>query len=78
MERDHTLKEILGSTALLSTRDKVRLVRHLTEQIERDLKGKRAGSRKSLRGLWKGLDISAEEIVQARQEMWGKFPRENI
>jgi hypothetical protein len=29
--------------------------------------------RKSLRGLRKGFDISAEDIDQARREMWGTF-----
>jgi hypothetical protein len=31
-------------------------------------------------GLWSdlGLSISAEEIDQARREMWGNFPREDV
>jgi hypothetical protein len=35
---------------------------------------------KSLRGLWKGMgiDISAEDIAEARKEMWGNFPREEL
>jgi hypothetical protein len=34
--------------------------------------------RKSLRGLWKdaGVDITADDIAEARREMWGNFPRE--
>jgi len=34
--------------------------------------------RRSLRGLWKDLDIrlSEDDIAQARREMWGNFPRE--
>lgn len=33
---------------------------------------------KSPRGLWAGLglDITSEEIADARQEMWGNFPRD--
>lgn len=33
----------------------------------------------NLRGLWKhiNIDISEEEIAEARHEMWGNFPREN-
>lgn len=31
---------------------------------------------KSLEGLWKNVDISAEDIDEARREMWGNFPRE--
>jgi hypothetical protein len=33
---------------------------------------------RSLRGLWKDLDIhiTEEDIAQARREMWGNFPRD--
>ena len=36
--------------------------------------------RKSLRGLWKDLGFSAseEDIAEARREMWGNFPRNDI
>ncbi|MBM3766963.1 MAG: DUF2281 domain-containing protein [Acidobacteria bacterium] len=36
--------------------------------------------RKSVRGLWKemGFSISAEDIDEARKEMWGNFPREEF
>ena len=39
------------------------------------------GSKKplrSLRGLWKDLniDITEEDIAHARREMWGNFPRD--
>ena len=36
------------------------------------------GPRKSLRGIWKGFDISSEEIDQARREIWGNFPRSDL
>ena len=29
-------------------------------------------------GLFKGFDISAEDIDEARREMWGAFPREDV
>jgi hypothetical protein len=34
--------------------------------------------RRSLLGLWADLDvhITAEDIVEARREMWGNFPRD--
>jgi hypothetical protein len=36
--------------------------------------------RRSLKGLWAdlGVQISAEDITEARRELWGRFPRENI
>lgn len=36
------------------------------------------GPRKSLRGIWKGFDISSEDIHQARREMWSTFPRTDL
>ena len=35
---------------------------------------------KSLYGLWTGhgVDISEEDIAEARKEMWGNFPREQF
>ena len=32
----------------------------------------------NLRGLWRGLAIAEEEMDQAREEMWGEFPREDV
>jgi len=34
--------------------------------------------RHSLRGLWKDLhiEITEEDIAEARREMWGNFPRD--
>ena len=36
--------------------------------------------RRSLKGLWAdlGIKITAEDIAEARREMWGKFPRDDI
>ena len=33
---------------------------------------------RSLRGLWKNFDIQVtdEDIADARREMWGRFPRD--
>ena len=44
------------------------------------LRGKNATGkpRRSLRGLWKDLnvEITEEDIAEARREMWGNFPRD--
>jgi hypothetical protein len=34
--------------------------------------------RRSLSGLWSEVSISAQEIDEARREMWGSFPRGDI
>ncbi len=33
---------------------------------------------RDLAGLWKGFDLSPEDIAEARREMWGTFPRSDI
>jgi len=39
-----------------------------------------SGARRSLEGLWADLniEITEEDIAEARKEMWGNFPRESI
>ncbi len=78
MQQAVTLEQVLDTVKHLSLVDKVRLIQLVAPQIERELKMTQAIPRKSLRGLWRGLDITAEDISQARREMWGNFPRENI
>jgi len=36
--------------------------------------------RHSLKGLWAdlGVEVSPEDIAEARREMWGGFPREDV
>lgn len=72
------LEEILISTRSLPTEDKCRLIRYVTDQIEGDFKKKQTVPRRSLRGIWKGLNITADEIAEARKLMWRDFPREDI
>ncbi len=82
MEKSMTLEEVLSLVKRLSVLEKVRLIRHITPDIERELMAMAAPSapRKSLWGLWADLGTapSAEEIDQARREEWASFPREDI
>ena len=78
MIKSATLDQILELAKRLPLRDKVRLIEQVAPQIERELKTERHTQRKSLRGLWRGIDIAEEDIAQARQEMWKDFPREDI
>jgi hypothetical protein len=78
MDDSVTLEQALALVRQLSPVDKARLIERIVPDIERELKAGRTVPRKSLRGLWRGLDITAEEIAQARREMWGSFPREDI
>jgi len=73
-----TLGEALDLVQQLSAVDKARLIERIVPDIKRELKAAQSTPRKSLRGLWRGLDITEEEIAEARREMWGNFPREDI
>ena len=73
-----TLEEALALVRQLSSVDKTSLIERISPDIQRELKTGRSIPRKSLRGLWRGLDITEEEIAEARREMWGNFPREDI
>ena len=78
MQRGVTLDEALNLVKQLSPVDKARLIQHIVPDIERELEAVRPVPRKSLRGLWRDLGITEEEIAEARREMWGSFPREDI
>ena len=78
MPKTVTLEEVLTLASQLSLVDKVRLIEGVAPQIERELATTHPIPRKSLRGLWRGLDITPEDIAEARHEMWGNFPRKDI
>lgn len=73
-----TLDEALVVVRQLSPIDKARLIERLVPDIERELRATEPTPRKSLLGLWQGLDITEEDIEEARREMWSGFPREDI
>ncbi len=72
------LESLLELAKQLSVIDKIRLIEPLAPHIERELKSCNPAGRKPLLGLWKGLDITEEEISQARRDMWTDFPGEDI
>jgi hypothetical protein len=78
MENQVTLREVLDLASLLPARDKLRLIERIAPQIEHELTAGQSRQRLALRGLWKGLDIGEEDIAEARREMWGNFPREDV
>ena len=66
---------IAEKTLDLSLKQQEEVLRFV-ESLRRE--GGSKGPRKSLRGIWKGFDISSEDIDQARREMWGNFPRTDL
>ena len=73
-----TLEEVLDLAHQLSSEDKQRLISRLAPETDAGAAVTRPTPRKSLRGLWRGLDITDEDIAEARRDMWGNFPREDI
>ena len=73
-----SLNKIIDSTKLLSTADKVKLIKQVSSQIEQELKTAPAEHRKPLRGLWRGLEITDKDISETRKEMWQDFPGKDI
>lgn len=73
-----TLDQVLTLAGKLSVRDKVRLIEFIAPQIERAIEPATTKPLYSLRGIWKGIDITEQDIDRARREMWGKFPRSDI
>jgi len=58
--------------------EKQQKVLDFVESLQRKTRGKRPY--RNLYGLWAeaGVDITEEDIAEARREMWGNFPREDI
>lgn len=58
--------------------DKQQEVLNFTEFLHHKVTPKRP--LRSVKGLWSDLkiDLTEEDISQARKEMWGNFPREDI
>ena len=48
------------------------------ESLQQETRDRLPG--RSLRGLWAGLglDVTAEDIDEARNEMWRSFPRKDV
>jgi hypothetical protein len=78
MDQTVTIEDALELIKQLSLIDKIRLIERIAPQIERELTSIQLKPRKSLRGLWRGSNISESDIAQMRQEVWANFPREDI
>ncbi len=75
-----TYEEVLEQAQQLSPIDKARLMEVLGASLYRDLAQPAADPQpnRSLLGIWEDVNISAEDIAEARREVWGNFPREDI
>jgi hypothetical protein len=73
MPPEATLEDVLNLAQQLSPLDKVRLVERVSAQLEKDLTKPQRPHRKSLRGLWQGVDVTEQDMAEARQAMWKNF-----
>ncbi|HRJ42878.1 MAG: hypothetical protein KJZ86_20765 [Caldilineaceae bacterium] len=71
-----SVESILKLVSQLAATDKLQLMESLVALIRAELAPPEAPV--SLYGLWKGFSISEDDIAEARQEMWGNFPRDDI
>ncbi|MDQ2808797.1 MAG: hypothetical protein M3Z04_18120 [Chloroflexota bacterium] len=77
-EAETALEAVLTAAQQLRPVDKMRLISQLAASVEDTLVSSAPAPRRSLRGLWAGVKITEEDIAEARREMWGNFPREDI
>ncbi len=78
VEKTPELEQALAAALSLTPLDKVRLVEQIMATLERDLSPSDKSPKRSLYGLWQGISTSEEDIAQARKEMWGNFPHEDL
>ncbi|BAT56114.1 hypothetical protein NOS3756_51160 [Nostoc sp. NIES-3756] len=78
MEKAVTIEDALALVKQLSLIDKIRLIEQVAPQIEKELISVQSKQRISLRGLWKGSQITESDISEVRQQIWSNFPREDV
>jgi hypothetical protein len=78
MAETATLERLVELAKQLSVVDKIRFIERLAPQIEQELKPCNHAGRKPLLGLWRGLELSEEDIARARRGAWAEFPCEDI
>lgn len=77
---DAVVNQLKGLLKQLTPSEKAEVVAWLGNALKEELPQLPLSTRQSARGLWADLGVapSAEEIDEARHEMWGNFPREDV
>lgn len=78
MANSVTLEEVLNLAKQLSPLERIRLIEQIIPQLKRDLVVTSSQPRKSLRGIWKEIDITEADIAEVKAKMSSNFPREDI
>ena len=58
--------------------DKIRLNEQIATKVEQAIAVSKHIPISKLRGMWKDIDITDEDIDEVRREMWANFPRDDI
>jgi|GEM_PF-458501 len=66
------------ATRKLSPVDKAQLIIEIASSMKEVLDSTVSEKPPQFIGIWAGLDLTDADIAEARQEMWGNFPREDI
>jgi|GEM_PF-1007028 len=79
-EPNVSLADALALAMRLSPVDKARLLGFLASAVQHALAviPPPPTERVQILGLWQGLNITEDNIAEARREMWGNSPREDI
>ncbi len=72
------LEQALAIASNLSPLDKVRLVEQVMATLEQDLTTRPKKPKRSLYGSWSDVRVSEQDLDEARRDMWGDFPREDV
>jgi len=72
------LEQAINTLRQLPARERLKVLVEEIAAVEREIPEPPKQPKKSLKGLWKGVSISSEDIDEARREMWGNFPRDDI
>jgi len=78
IEKALTIESVLADLLKLSPRERLEVIAQAAQQTEHEMPEESKKPTRSLKGILKGVSISAEEIDEARREMWGNFPRDDI
>ena len=71
--------ELINLARLLSPDEKARLLEDISASLRQDLEAtKTQPPKRSLLGLWNDVAVSDADISEAREDLWGNFPREDI
>jgi len=69
--------DVLKLLRKLPPNEQLKVISLALPEIEKKL-GQKARPRKSLRGLWKGVNITDKDISEVRKAMSKNFPRSDI